>query len=70
LFAGTPFVLVDTLASSYSLVQCAGGGLLLVLALATAVELDPLTAGSRNRLFAAVGVICGLAGSVGQFVLL
>jgi hypothetical protein len=69
-FAVTPYFLVDTLTSPSSLVQYAGGGLLLVLALATAVELDVLTTGSRSRLVAAVGVICGFAGLVGQFVLL
>jgi len=69
-FAVTPYFLVDTLASPSSLAQYAGGGLLLGCALATAVELDALTAGNRSRLLAAVGVICGFAGLVGQFVLL
>ena len=69
-FAVTPSFLVDALASPSSLAQYAGGGLLLACALATAVELDGLTAGNRNRLLAAVGFVCGFAGLVGQFVIL
>jgi hypothetical protein len=69
-FVLTPSFLVDTLTSPSSLAQYAGGGVLFGLALATAAELEGLTAGTRSRLLAAVGVFCGIAGLIGQFVLL
>ena len=65
----TPMFLVETLTSPSSLLQYVGGGLLVVLAVGTVGELD-LTGGNTGRGLAALGVVLGMAGLVGQFVLL
>lgn len=71
LFLGvTPIFLVETLSSPSSLLQYAGGGLLVGLALGTVGELDAVTNGNAGRGLAVLGVVLGIAGLVGQFVLL
>ncbi|WP_336326591.1 hypothetical protein [Halovenus sp. HT40] len=69
LFAAMPIFLADGFTRPSAIVQVAAGGLLAVLAVAIAVDLDPLADGLGGRVLGAVGVVCGLAGTAGLFVL-
>ncbi|WP_436902596.1 hypothetical protein [Halovenus halobia] len=68
-FAVTPIFLVETLMSTFSLLQYIGGGLLVALALGTVGEFAPLTDGQRKRVVAMISFALGLLGLVGQFVI-
>jgi thioredoxin reductase (NADPH) len=69
LFAAMPLFLVGEFARPSAVILLAGGGLLAALALAIAVDLASLTDGVRGRLLGTVAIRCGLAGTVGLFVL-
>lgn len=69
-FGITPVFIVETLTSPSSLLQYAGGGLLVVLALGTVAEFESVTEGNAGRGLAVLGVVLGVVGLVGQFVLL
>jgi len=66
--AVTPPFIVRTVLSPFSLLQYIGGGLLVVLAVGTAVEFAPLIQGHRGRVVAGISVVLGFLGLMGQFV--
>jgi thiol:disulfide interchange protein len=67
--AVTPIFLVETLMSTFSLLQYVGGGLLVALAIGTVGEFAPLIHGQRKRVVAIISFALGFLGLAGQFVI-